>query len=603
MSEQGVLTRVLALLREGKLPEAEAACREILARSPNAAALHLLALIRKDAGDFKGGEQLMRQSIELEPQNADFRANLATLVRHVGRLQEAEGLYREALALDASHTGARVGLVRTLNDLRRYGAAEAECRTLISQRPADPQAWATLAMTLNGQNRLSEAEAVYRQAIAISPDYAIAHHNLGSLFVRMERAEEALAALGRAQSLGVKGFELAFNMGRALSQLYRNEEAERAFAQAVALNPLHVEAQLNLAKLRFMRADPLFSRDIARAAAANPADAPLQMLLGTVLWRAGDYQGAERHYRELLVRRGADPDVRAALAQVLLETGHLKEAEVEAAEAAVAKPQDARVVDTLVNILFARSRAEEAMRFIQAQRSRAPNDQGWIAHEATAARLMDQPLYRELYDYRRMVRTYDLQTPPGWSSIEELNAALLQAFSARHQFAVHPLDQSLRHGSQTARSLVTDQDPAIRAALQAFAEPIEDYRRSIGTEAGHPLTARNVGPTRFSGAWSVQLRREGYHVNHVHPQGWISSAYYVSVPEEVHDVNTMSGWIKFGETRFPVPGAHAETYIKPRPGRLVLFPSYMWHGTNPIHGSEPRTTIAFDAVPEKEAPR
>jgi hypothetical protein len=29
----------------------------------------------------------------------------------------------------------------------------------------------------------------------------------------------------------------------------------------------------------------------------------------------------------------------------------------------------------------------------------------------------------------------------------------------------------------------------------------------------------------------------------------------------------------------------------------VLFPSYLWHGTNPIRGEEPRLTIAFDCVP------
>ena len=34
------------------------------------------------------------------------------------------------------------------------------------------------------------------------------------------------------------------------------------------------------------------------------------------------------------------------------------------------------------------------------------------------------------------------------------------------------------------------------------------------------------------------------------------------------------------------------------PGRLVLFPSYMWHGTIPFHDAQPRTTIAFDVVPK-----
>src|SRR5690606_18051127 len=101
------------------------------------------------------------------------------------------------------------------------------------------------------------------------------------------------------------------------------------------------------------------------------------------------------------------------------------------------------------------------------------------------------------------------------------------------------------------------------------------------------------GVATLSSAWSVQLRREGFHVNHVHPEGWISSAYYVDVPDEVNDPTLMSGWLKFGEPRYPTPGLTAEGVVQPRAGRLVLFPSYMWHGTNAIHGDQPRTTIAF----------
>jgi hypothetical protein len=97
--------------------------------------------------------------------------------------------------------------------------------------------------------------------------------------------------------------------------------------------------------------------------------------------------------------------------------------------------------------------------------------------------------------------------------------------------------------------------------------------------------------------WSVQLHRGGFHVNHYHPQGWLSSAYYVALPDEVEDPGLRSGWLKFGEPRFPTPQADAARHIKPRTGMLVLFPSYMWHGTNAVHGSQVRTTIAFDAVP------
>ena len=33
------------------------------------------------------------------------------------------------------------------------------------------------------------------------------------------------------------------------------------------------------------------------------------------------------------------------------------------------------------------------------------------------------------------------------------------------------------------------------------------------------------------------------------------------------------------------------------PGRLVLFRSYLWHGTVPFRGATVRTTVAFDVLP------
>jgi hypothetical protein len=58
------------------------------------------------------------------------------------------------------------------------------------------------------------------------------------------------------------------------------------------------------------------------------------------------------------------------------------------------------------------------------------------------------------------------------------------------------------------------------------------------------------------------------------------------------------GWLKFGEpgvrTEPPLPPEH---FVKPEPGLLALFPSYMWHGTVPFSGPDPRLTIAFDVVP------
>ena len=100
----------------------------------------------------------------------------------------------------------------------------------------------------------------------------------------------------------------------------------------------------------------------------------------------------------------------------------------------------------------------------------------------------------------------------------------------------------------------------------------------------------------YAGAWSSRMKAHGFHDNHIHPQGWISSCYYVAVPQATEDQDTRQGWIKFGEPASQT-GLKERRAIQPLPGRLVLFPSYMWHGTIPFAENSVRTTIAFDAVP------
>ena len=119
----------------------------------------------------------------------------------------------------------------------------------------------------------------------------------------------------------------------------------------------------------------------------------------------------------------------------------------------------------------------------------------------------------------------------------------------------------------------------------------------IGRGEG-PLRSRNSGGYRIDGAWSVRLRPGGFHRDHFHPQGWLSSAFYVETPDAALDREDRSGWIRFGQPPYQTePALPAEHFVRPKPGRLVLFPSYMWHGTVPFTTDERRMTIAFDVQP------
>jgi Flp pilus assembly protein TadD len=598
MDTRALLAQASAAFARRDLPATDQACRRLLAQNPrNADAMHLWGLTYRQSGDAATAEKLLRASIELEPRRPEFRTNLGNLLRATGRLRDAEEQYRIALELEPASRTARLALARLLVDGKAYQAAVDEARPLVAADARDAEAWAALAAALRGSGNPVEAEAAYRKALSLKPAYAAARHNLGALLSEIGRAEESLAELDRAAELGASGRALHFNRGRALMELGRLDEADRALAEALRLAPTDLESHVLLAKLRFMRGEPDFARSLAATVESEPANQQLALTLGDLLRRADRLQDAEQVLRRLLSRGKWSPLIGSSLAVVLQEQGQLEQAVEQARHAHVASPDDAALVENLVAILLQLGEAAETWPMILRQRERQPLDQRWLAYEATAARLMGSPRYEELYDYERFVQPFDLAPPPGWSSIEALNADLIPRLIQRHGFETHPLDQSLRHGSQTPRNLLVDPDPVIQAFIRALEAPITAYRAAIGDDPSHPLTVRNHGPTRLVSCWSVRLKRGGFHVNHVHPEGWISSSYYVEVPSEVEDAESRSGWIKFGEPRMPVPGAGPAHFIQPRAGRLVLFPSYMWHGTMPIHGDEPRMTIPFDAVP------
>jgi hypothetical protein len=123
----------------------------------------------------------------------------------------------------------------------------------------------------------------------------------------------------------------------------------------------------------------------------------------------------------------------------------------------------------------------------------------------------------------------------------------------------------------------------------------------LPTDPAHPFLARNSGRAAFLGSWSVRLRSGGFHVGHIHNQGWLSSALYVELPAGMAAAE--AGTASPGALQFGVPNSQFNVDVTPRRieppqvGRLVLFPSYFWHGTLPFEGDAHRLTVAFDMAP------
>lgn len=541
----------------------------------------------------------MRRSVAADPGNPEFRSNLGQLLAARGKVADGIAELEQAIALAPGFRPARLALARLANQALDHTRAEQHARLLVAADDRDGEAWSALGSALYGLQRTGEATVALRRAVEFAPGYATARQNLATVLAAEERSEEALALIAECDRLGIRDRSLDRARARALMQLDRYDESESVLIGLVAVAPDDLDAQFLLSQLRHVRGDPDFARTIREAADRTDAPLAVRMAYADMMRRAGATVVAEELLRDLIGRHGSRPELLGSLGTILQESGRYAEAVTVSRAAAAAQPDNATAAENMVAALLSAGEARDALPTIERFRTLAPQDQRWITYRADVARQCGENLFDEWCGLEQLVRVYDVEPPPGYASMAEFHAVLRPALLARHTQMLHPLDQSLRFGTQTSRGLTTDSDPAIGAFLSALTAPLAAYQAEIGHSAAHPFLERNTTAVRLAGCWSVCLRRGGFHVNHIHPQGWISSAYYVSVPAEAADRAGRYGWLKFGEPRFPMPAGKAGRFVEPRPGMLVLFPSYLWHGTTPIQGAEPRLTIAFDAVPTR----
>lgn len=182
--------------------------------------------------------------------------------------------------------------------------------------------------------------------------------------------------------------------------------------------------------------------------------------------------------------------------------------------------------------------------------------------------------------------------------MDEFNAELNTALDRLHPATREFLGQSLRGGTQTPNDLFGSGITQVGKLMAQIDAAVALYIAELKEDRDHPFLSRRTAGYRYAGSWSSRLMDCGFHVNHIHPKGWISSCYYVAVPPATTLAGARQGWIKFGEPHLNVALKNpVRRAIQPIPGRLVLFPSYLWHGTIPFRDATARTTIAFDVTP------
>jgi tetratricopeptide (TPR) repeat protein len=478
-----------------------------------------------------------------------------------------------------------------LEDIARDALATGDEESALAQlAPAAEKAssarlWQFTGLLQRSLDRHSDALRSFVAAAQLAPEDASIAHGLAR--VALEAGIDAVAMFERAVKLSPGSGPVVLGLVAAKQAAGRGAEAEGQLDALLERSPSWVEGHTQLAQLRSLlgKRDQAFA-SIERALIKQPGDPNLWAGMLNLMLTQNQFEALDEAVARARQAKLPDSLVMPFEAVAAAELGQSDRA--ERLFQAMSPEVGSSIGGWRVRHLLRTGQIEHAIALIDREIEGEGAALFW-PYASVAWRLAGDPRFEWLEADGKLVSEVDLT-----DELPSLDAIAIMLRSL-HVRAGEYLDQSVRGGTQTDGPLFSRIEPEIQALRAAIVGAIEVYRAQLPViDPAHPLLReRRDRRIRFAGSWSVRLRGSGYHVSHVHPQGWLSSAFYMSLPEsgpsEPH-----AGWLKIGE---PPPSLGVDLppskLIKPQAGRLVLFPSWMWHGTVPFPAGE-RLTVAFD---------
>lgn len=596
-----VLNRVQALLASGGIAEANT---EILSVSPAGSghpdALFVAAELLRAQGRLSDARRALEGAVRLGPQNPHYWNALANLLNDAGEADEAIGAYRNAISLAPGNPEFRINLALCAASANRAQDAEVALDEAERLAPASARLWSVRGSLELAAGHAEQAARHFRRSLASDPEERIARHNLASALRQLDRPQDALEEIGVALSKGESRPETLTLRAHLLADTGRFDEAVAQYESVLADNPDYVDAHEMLARLL-----PQLGR---KAEALAHYGTALQSLPGAYsLWQSAILAAKELGDADRLLdwstaaigRFGPDPEFSVAHAIGLGLGGRHGEAISKLKALADVHPDNVGISNHIVPSCLAVGDWAAAEHWASRSTELAPLDQSGWAWLSIIWRLRNDAREQWLADYERFAIPIELAPPPGYASQDEFLQRLEAVLTGLHVTQTEPGDQSLRNGTQTRGNLFDRRIDEIQALAHGLQLQIEDQLKALPVDPQHPFLGRiGQGRIAYAASWSVRLASSGFHINHVHPTGWLSSALYVSLPPEVARGQSLDGTLTFGVPDSSL-GLELEPrrIIKPEAGTLVIFPSYFWHGTLPFESRDPRLTVAFDILP------
>jgi tetratricopeptide (TPR) repeat protein len=584
-SPQAIFGAAEQAFTQGRFEEARAHLSELRRIGLDHPAVHhLTALVERRLGNLDAAARAFEAAARLAPGDPQIANNHGNLLGDLGDGAGALAAYERALSLAPDCADAALNRAIALHRLKRFAEARAALTALAATQPGNIRLWNALGALERDARDLAASAAAYDRALALKADHRLATR--GRARVAAERGEsDVLARYAAARAIAPD--DRALLMEETEARADRGDTAGlAALADRVKADRDWTEGQLALARIRWEAGEAEgFTAELDAALQEQPKRRDLWIGLIDLLSGAGRIAEAADAARAAHLALG-EADLR------LLEATHAsRSGDLEGAEALFA---------ALPSDMPGRAALESGHRVRRGELGRAaglidralaedPLDMGSWAVAELVYRATDDPRAGWLSGQEGLVRPSQLALDS--RQMEALRRLLLEL----HASGAEMIGQSVRDGTQTRGALFQRPEPELAELRRALEDAIEDYVRGLPPlDPAHPLLRHRATPLGIIGSWSVRLTGSGYHVSHFHPNGLVSSACYFIVPETA--ATSREGWLELGR---PPPELRLDleplTAIEPMEGRLVLFPSYLHHGTRPFSAGE-RLTVAFDVA-------
>jgi len=274
------------------------------AETPDVQSLALLGTAYLMAGENAKGTELMSKAVEIDPEQAVLRTQLAAGRIALGDAEGAVSDLEAAVNLGQDLIQADVLLVLGYLNQKQHDKAIQAAMDLEQRMPDSPVPPNLTGLAYMAQGKFEDAQKKYQEALKIDPAFTVANMNLARMALLKKDEATARTYFEKVikQSPGHEGALLALaglaaNAGRSQEALDRLNEANRA-------NPKSLRPILMLSEMHLKNNEPLKAINLLAGVDAKAARNPAVLRLrGMAHLQSGEFSSARASFEELVERR------------------------------------------------------------------------------------------------------------------------------------------------------------------------------------------------------------------------------------------------------------------------------------------------------------